>query len=117
MKLNPCRFCHSTDILTTPENGDQCAKIVCGNCLAEGPLKYSLLESVDAWNASDWRQIAEAPKDGTRVLLFGIEGYDVVIGFWNSYHVPHHWCYSGETVHSEGNEPTHFQPLPEPPKL
>lgn len=83
---------------------------------------------------SEWRQIESAPKDGTRVILFGafgvspgywdanfngemaynadIDDYES-IGAWTNGQVEN-WGYEHE---QQLNEPTHWIPLPAPPTL
>lgn len=68
----------------------------------------------EARKDSEWRPISEAPKDGTRILVCGIPGHDVVIAFWNVYSPRPHWCWPGEP-HNRADQPTHFQPLPPAP--
>ncbi|WDI91963.1 DUF551 domain-containing protein [Xanthomonas campestris] len=73
---------------------------------------------------SEWREIESAPKDGTKVLLgggtysYGMyvgENYsDVTIAYW----YVDHWRGEDRPMHDEWNthNPTHWMPLPEPPK-
>lgn len=56
----------------------------------------------------EWQPIATAPKDGTSVLLWSRNGYDVAvwsgrIGEWTT----------GQLFYAP--EPTHWMPLPSPP--
>ncbi len=64
---------------------------------------------VEAWNlrASPWRKIEEAPK-GESVLLWQ-PGSDVYAGYWDGY--SDCWTNGENDV-----QPTHFAPMPEPPK-
>lgn len=72
-----------------------------------------------AWNAAialmrgqSWQSIETAPKDGTSILATEIDGEPVVSYFdeggwvysWHAYDGYRHW------------NPTHWQPLPAPPK-
>jgi hypothetical protein len=61
---------------------------------------------------SGWRDIATAPKDGTRVLLFnpGEPPYQCV-GCWLNNTTGGGWVSSEWDV-----EPSHWQPLPPPPE-
>ena len=65
-----------------------------------------------------WRDIADAPKDGTRILLY--TPADEETG-WLAFCAESHFDQNGElnTVDApqwqDGLEPTHWQPLPEPP--
>lgn len=66
--------------------------------------------------ASEWRSIETAPKDGTRVLLWIVSE--------SPYHEDHampgvgHWTEwnGGGWVRWHRGTPTHWMPLPEPPK-
>jgi hypothetical protein len=82
-------------------------------------------------SAEGWRPIESAPKDGTQVLIHGAHG--AIVAWWGDREpvdfmsdAPHepHMCWLG---HSNGKydpvalrldyiEPTHWRPLPEPPK-
>jgi hypothetical protein len=64
-----------------------------------------------AWDAAQWRPIAEAPMDGSAVLIWasprdGLDGFQVVA----RYHEDVGWCVD------ELREATHFRPLPAPPE-
>lgn len=63
---------------------------------------------------SEWKPIETAPKDGSPVLAFfgprHIEGV-----FWDD--APGVWCfYSDGDITFPYKQPTHWMPLPEPPK-
>lgn len=73
---------------------------------------------------TEWEPIAQAPKDGTRVITL-VQGFKPTIGWWNG----KEWT-NDQKVHSDpiweefyftisgedkGYEPTHFMYLPEPP--
>lgn len=77
----------------------------------------------------NWQPIETAPKDGTVVLLFGtwageIAGVDdaktVDIGYWrggsSDYDGDDWWRLSTGDAYSCWMKPTHWMPLPEPPK-
>jgi hypothetical protein len=63
-----------------------------------------------------WQPIETAPKDGTRVLLANRRYRFVDAGhYWrnaNKRHPRKRWVWNGWPRH----EPTHWQPLPAPPK-
>jgi hypothetical protein len=76
---------------------------------------------------SEWRPIATAPKDGTRVLIADSE--NVESGRWSAAFtlhsmrtitIPAGWdddrYDAAHTFEREGKQPTHWMPLPEPPK-
>ena len=63
---------------------------------------------------TEWQPIETAPKDGTRVLAWEYPYYTVV--FWDDdEEEPYTPCwkisYGGDIM-----DPTHWMPLPEPPK-
>jgi hypothetical protein len=73
---------------------------------------------------SEWQTIETAPKDGTKILLFYQDQRRVVCGRWDldrySKKPRPHWTSDlerlyGRLFHRE-TSPTHWQPLPEPPK-
>ena len=63
----------------------------------------------------EWQPIETAPKDGSRVLTYslGLVGTGRYITKFGSYSDRMFW-YSDQLDRSY--EPTHWQPLPEPPK-
>jgi hypothetical protein len=68
--------------------------------------------------ARDWQPIETAPRDGTYILLGwfleGGGGGHPEVAFWHS--TKQLWC-SSRLLNAEGYySPTHWQPLPEPPK-
>ncbi len=70
--------------------------------------------------SSEWRPIAEAPKDGTRILLGGCKsGPSVRIGQWgNGAYLGSKQGYAKDwTTGAQWDlDPTNWQPLPEPPE-
>jgi hypothetical protein len=62
-------------------------------------------------DAPRWRPIAEAPRDGTRVLVWAAP-YDDLEGFHTiaAYHADAGWCVC------ELRYVTHWMPLPAPPE-
>jgi len=92
---------------------------------------------------SEWRPIEEAPKDGTDIILGALpQTYEgkmvparVTIGHWTTqeecqifvgdcggvcccpeYDYADPWWHSWDGGFTEENHPTHWMPLPEPPK-
>jgi len=75
---------------------------------------------------SDWQPIASAPRDGTRILIYQPKGQHrawkgkqrpehIDTAYWHQPGNPEKegfWCASVMYVF----RPTHWQPLPEPPK-
>lgn len=58
--------------------------------------------------SQQWEPIKTAPKDGTRILMVSAPWNTVRIAWFDEPHDS--WTYS--SVH----EPTHWMPLPDPPK-
>lgn len=71
-----------------------------------------LAAAIALMRGQSWQPIETAPKDGTSILATEIDGEPVVSYFdeggwvysWHAYDGYHHW------------NPTHWQPLPAPPK-
>ena len=74
---------------------------------------------------SEWQPIETAPKDGTRILIYQPEGQwksrrdrrleYIDTAYWHTPGNPEHpgyWCAYVLCVY----RPTHWMPLPEPPK-
>lgn len=83
------------------------------------PKLLAAIDSLLAKPASPWRPIAEAPRDGTRVLLFyslhkEVKPSDTGVGFMNQYGDDARNCW-WELEFSGRVHPTHYMPLPEPP--
>jgi len=60
-----------------------------------------------------WKPIETAPKDNTEVILFE-PIYGVTFGYFDAYGPDRIWCMC-DIVHRVAR-PTHWMPLPEPPK-
>ncbi len=60
---------------------------------------------------SEWQDISTAPKDGTKVLCYTIKG--VIIMHW---HQPGNPTARAFWTGEKSVQPTHWMPLPEPPK-
>lgn len=81
-----------------------------------------------------WQPIETAPKDGTHILVYAQDDYSVPFVSWwgcdryekgeipsllgcGDVDIERHWCVSGcEDGDSTICEPTHWMPLPGPPK-
>jgi Lar family restriction alleviation protein len=79
--------------------------------------------SADALRPGEWEPIETAPKDGRHILLFGtqdrmeglhIQGQFAFSGYWDD--IDGSWCSAGSTWVGPFYRPTHWQPLPAPPK-
>jgi hypothetical protein len=65
---------------------------------------------------TDWRPIETAPKDGTRVLLYQVDSPIGAHKIWIQYcnaKWGEYWLSSDESLRME---PSHWMPLPPPPK-
>lgn len=85
---------------------------------------------------SEWKPIETAPKDGTPILLWGgrpdsssdFIGFDTntstfpsetVVGWWEEYRPgagEWRYCSYDSGIYGEWEDPTHWTPLPEPPR-
>lgn len=65
---------------------------------------------------SEWQPIETAPKDGTRIVLATSD--TAYAGRWAESQYIGMWWMSGDYVaaFSKMNPPTHWMPLPQPPK-
>lgn len=70
-----------------------------------------------------WQDIATAPRGGTAILLYGSKhehrdihksGQFVFSGYWDT--LNEDWCSTGCTWSGPFHDPTHWMPLPSPPK-
>ncbi len=79
----------------------------------KGALKF-----IAEYERRQWRPIAEAPRDGTWVLLWW--GDRVVEGHWlDNSHTQFPWAgwkLRSMVVHNPSYKPTHWRPLPPPPE-
>lgn len=70
---------------------------------------------------SSWQPIETAPKDGTRILGYGLIGFETTTMaatvIWDKFYSEWHGHPSEATEYSvEACKLTHWMPLPEPPK-
>jgi hypothetical protein len=69
---------------------------------------------------SDWQPIESAPKDGTRLLLFGHRGDQIDIGDWGGHGRYLRREKTFEKAWGEAgvqyNRVTHWMPMPNPPE-
>lgn len=71
---------------------------------------------------SEWQHIETAPKDGRIILAyFPLEGLAaswcrVMPVFYSHTMQPRPWIFAGRAASSYSDGPTHWMPLPEPPK-
>lgn len=75
-----------------------------------------LLAAADAIEAGEWREIESAPKSDLKAcLLYWPEMMGTALkGYWSEYR--RRWCATGYGLHEEVRQPTHYLPLPAPPK-
>lgn len=122
--LYPCKLCGSevTRNVMAPPYEYSCSEFYCAM------NDEAVLLTEEQWQAlmpPDWRPIEEAPRDGTPVLVFasrhGWEGMPRVVCAVFGGLGPEWAIYGcGPTSHSEQwldvCTPTHWMPLPSPPK-
>lgn len=91
------------------------------SCEYNASLALARAEGEAAGRAAVWRHIADAPRDGSRILLFFPEikyparSYLVAEGFFDVL-FDKVWLPSrGGAALLDGRTPTHWAPLPEPP--
>lgn len=82
------------------------------------PIEDVLAEAVLAWKAADtqWRDISTAPKDGSFVRVKDKNGGQTDASYEaGTWRFKDRWEHAGERTMLY-LEPTHWQPLPQPPK-
>jgi hypothetical protein len=63
---------------------------------------------------TDWQTIETAPKDGSDILIVRLNR--VRVGFWRPKEGRWGFYGAGGVWAEKNNPPTHWMPLPEPPK-
>lgn len=69
-------------------------------------------EYMSHWPTQGWQPIETAPKDGTEILVYA-PGF-CQTALWESYTFSEGWV--NDSSGNWLNDPTHWMPLPEPPK-
>jgi hypothetical protein len=107
--LKQCPIC-SRDNYLQIKRWTYLYRVLCLMCGTQGPARQTEAEAATAWNAraSEWRDISTAPKDGSPVLTWEPNSERVVENHWKDW--------GDELSHWAFGEPTHWQPLPEPPE-
>jgi Lar family restriction alleviation protein len=112
-ELKPCPFCGGDARLDEQEIGVHF--VHCPACDVDGPWRGQGAKDaiIAAWNsrATDWQDISTAPRDGRCVLLS--ESGLSFIGWWvklSNGNPGWEWRGDGRL------NPTHWMPLPAPPK-
>lgn len=88
-------------------------------------------EAADALEAMRWQSIETAPKDGAKVLLYGIWAWDgmehcyedaepmALVGYWEDYDRPDfglgHWHTETNNPYYDKGRVTHWMTLPKAP--
>ena len=74
-----------------------------------------------------WKPIETAPKDGTKILVYGLFAGEIIgtsgeqtigVAFWDggrSDYVNFHWKAANTDAYAGWWRPTHWMPLPDPP--
>jgi hypothetical protein len=117
-ELKPCPWCSAPAVLSVGLNS-QWHTIYCSGpdeCVSMGGANEGDL--VSYWNtrAPDWQDISTAPRDDISILI-GI-GDEIAIGWLcpdNHPRLPPGYVWVGEDPWFRNN-PTHWMPLPAPPK-
>jgi hypothetical protein len=63
-----------------------------------------------------WQPIETAPKDGERIMLADVSDGYVSSGFYDQSVWNHGWVTACDRSDADTIDPTHWMPLPEPPK-
>jgi hypothetical protein len=113
-ELLPCPFCNSpAEYLGSEANGYEVGCSRCGAKAGWGDYGY---QAAQKWNrrTPGWRPISEAPRDGTRIMIYSpLDG-------WVSSHYEG-GCWQGLPWRPQSNpeyataQPTAWMPLPPPP--
>lgn len=125
--LLPCPFCGGKAERIDIEDGDNAGGscVICTACNASGNVEFGFKENfVSNWNRrapiAGWRDMKDAPKDGTRILLgcFATELRErlghTAVDYWHS-------LIAGDNFDGWGRfnaaiwPPTHWMPLPAAP--
>ena len=61
---------------------------------------------------NNWQPIETAPRDGTEILVWRTRLQRACVAWWFG----RWWDISGRDMWGDENQPTHWQPLPGPPK-
>lgn len=115
-EIKPCPFCKGKSA-SIANFGDHW--IQCQVCRTSGPTFKSEVEAIKHWNLrapDQWQDISTAPRDGTVILAIQQGLYKPEVPF-----IPYAASFQNGTWknHSTGFEgyfPSHWMPLPEPPK-
>lgn len=122
IELKACPFCGSTPRLAKDMDEDlwshnivEWQQVKCTECECEGirSCEGYEVDAVTMWNtrAPQWQPIESAPKDGTRILLFG-DGHQVVAYFNVGY-----GTWDDGDHHDDIQGLTRWQPLPAAPEV
>lgn len=95
-----------------------------GNDRKERPIRHLIAGNIVEGSAANplpvklvqdgWQPIETAPKDGSSVLVY--EGFEPIVteGWWDA--EDEMWRPSGSRNYPFWHQPTHWQPLPDPPE-
>ena len=77
-------------------------------------------------DCNEWMDIETAPEDGTEILVYArwdwdamgnpSEGYHIALARYEPYGIAGFWTYAFNPYSDIAVEPTHWMPLPKPPK-
>lgn len=112
--LLPCPFCGGEAARETFGNRTvvHCPSLECAVSIEADYTDASA--AIAAWNgrASPWMPIETAPRDGTRIHIINDRGQFIVEWEDDWWRVENGKMYAS----LRGDEPTHWQPLPQPPE-
>lgn len=134
MEIKPCPFCGSSNCEEIYQNGRDEGWIVrCNSCGATGSVFAYDQDAVGKWNdvslagSPEWRPIDDAPKNGTAILVMRNIWPETPLGYAeecdgsNTYVAE--WQKDGWVCYMDSAcdplcpiNPTHWMPLPPPPK-
>ena len=87
------------------------------------PTRASIRAALEAYEAAQWRPIETAPKDGTAIVVWGQPQSTDDVHFSRPSAFTAYWddmggtfCLSGADWRGPFIHPTHWRPLPAPPK-
>lgn len=89
---------------------------ICSSSIGHNELKQALTALTELRKEMEWQPIETAPKDGTNVDLYGTyKGYKYRITDCRFIPLEGYW-FAVNSMMGNGFVPTHWHPLPQPPK-
>lgn len=117
-ELRACPMCGDTEPDYAGHGQRHSVKCALASCQTDGPWMLTKAAAAAAWNrrADDWMPIETAPRDGTRVVLWGAS--ESVLAYWYGDSLGWQLVHTGAWAEDAdvGIDPTHWRPLPEGPR-